>query len=122
MLFVGYNRVHFSQYELYEKYAAMTPGADALDVARDIYSIAPMKDAVAPDFRYKFADLLRTHGGVRIEFHLFSIPTADGDGFDIYLVDEDGLFLGVAVDVAEADIITAATALLDAQKYPGKLK
>jgi hypothetical protein len=109
-MFLAYDKVPFTQYALYEAYALLSPGADAVETAYAIYGssradadMRSMQDAI------RFAVLGEKR--IPVEFTLFAIRDASGVAFDIYFLDEDGLFLAFAAGVAEADVVTSAVAL-----------
>lgn len=76
MVFTAYDKVHFSQYDLYQEYASAVPGVDSFRVAGDL--------------AVRQVEL----GLVISEFRLFPVLNSIGVLFDVYLLDEDGRFLG----------------------------
>jgi hypothetical protein len=107
MIFAAYDKVPFSQYEGYHKYAGLVPGADSLKIALGIFYSAPVG--------HESIDLVRTMNervrALRVipqEFYSFAILNASGEGFDVYLQDEDGLFIACAPATPAEDVLRTA--------------
>ena len=109
-MFLAYDKVHFSQHALYQEYEAMTPGIASKDVAFDIFwsnideKVQAVNDALKAA---KFAD-----GAIPIEYYLFAVLAAEGELFDVYLLDEDKLFVSLSAGVAADDVVTVGTSMV----------
>lgn len=111
MLFTAYDKVHFEQYGLYQEYAELEPGEDSYRVAREIFGVSPKDDVVRVLAEQMNARKLALRIVIE-EFFLYVIRDASGEAFDVYLVDEDNLFLGVATNIAEEDVVRTGERLM----------
>lgn len=112
-MFTAYDKIPHGLYGLYQQYAEMTPGDDARMVAQDIAGSALKGDIV----RILNDEMRVIKWNLKIvaeEFRLFALRDATGDAFDVYLLDEDGLFRGCATGVAEDDVVTTGVRLMNA--------
>jgi hypothetical protein len=116
-MFLAYDRIPYNQHTLYQQYAELTPGADTRFLAQDIAGKAQTSDQTVKDFNEALRWTLIRHNKVPVEFFLFTIRSSDGDTFDMYLMDEDSLFVGVIVNIAEADVLTTGQTMLDAVSF-----
>jgi hypothetical protein len=116
-MFLAYDIIPYQQHTLYQQYAELTPGADTRFLAREIAGEARACDQTVKDFNDALKWTLIRHSKVPVEFFLFTIRSNDGTKFDIYLLDEDSLFVGVTVDIAEADVLTTGQSMLDAVTF-----
>jgi hypothetical protein len=122
-MFLAYDKVHHSQYEFYVQYAETTPGEETKELARDIlYSLGKHDDEVVTGLYEQLTQMLNQDGVVPVEYFLFPIRSVDGDTFDVYLLDEDGLFQSVAVGVAQNDVLNAGKGLLTGLSWYAKSK
>lgn len=114
-MFLAYGSVHYSLYSAYEKYALMTPGSiEACYFARNLLS---PEDKVAKEFNETFFRATsRSTFGIVEEYRVFCVRAADGENFDIYLVDEDQLFMASAPGVTETDVISEGMNLMSKWK------
>lgn len=110
-MFLAYGSVHYSLYSAYEKYALMTPGSiEACAFAQNLFS---PEDEVAKEFNeILFSAARNSTFGIVEEYRVFCVRAADGENFDIYLVDEDQLFMASTPGVAEADVLTEGMNLM----------
>ena len=111
-MFTAYGAVHYSLYAEYEKYALLVPGSmEAAYQARNLFS---RFDTVVKEFNDSFrAACASSAFGIVQEYRVFCVRAADGVLFDVYLVDEDQLFMGSVAGVAEDDVIAAGFGLME---------
>ena len=112
-MFLAYDQVLFAQYPHYEKYALLTPGPEAKTVALDILQTS-QGDAVVKALNTTLYHTVKRNSVVPIEYHLFAIRNTAGNEFDVYLLDEDSIFLACAGTVAESNVVKMGEALLEA--------
>lgn len=111
MVFTAYDKVHFTQYEKYQRYAEMVPGKGAHLFAQEILGNEP-KDSPARLITAELKALKRVLDLVMEEYFLFVIVNAAGDAFDVYLLDEDSLFRGFIPNVTKEDVLDAGEQLM----------
>lgn len=122
MVFTAYDKVHPSQYALYEAYAGMTPGGLASSAASAIVAFG--QDAVVrgldesdilaevEGLNDALRDMIRSQSVIPTDFEVFAIWEASGEAFDVYLMDEYGLFLGCVAGVAQEDVFAVGERLV----------
>lgn len=122
MVFTAYDKVHPSQYVLYEAYAGMTPGGLASSAASAIVAFG--QDAVVrgldesgvlsevEGLNDALRDMIRSQSVVPTDFEVFAIWDASGEAFDVYLMDEYGLFLNCVAGVAQEDALAVGERLV----------
>lgn len=112
IMFTAYGNIHYSLYSVYEKYALLAPGSvEAAYLARYMLSHT---DVEAKEFNETFraACASNTYGIVQ-EYRVFCVRAADGMTFDIYLVDEDQLFMASSAGVESANVISEGMKLME---------
>lgn len=111
-MFAAYGAVHYSLYNGYEKYALLVPGS--VEAAYQARFLQSPTDAEAKEFNKVFftACVSSTYGIVQ-EYRVFCVRAVDGVNFDIYLVDEDQLFMGSITEVSSPDVITEGMKLVE---------
>ena len=110
-MFLAYDKVPFHQYDMYQEYALMTPGPESFRLAE---VIAGSGDEVVRDLWEKLFTLKAQHPDlVAIEYRLYAPRDASGELFDVYMVDEDGWYLGTIAGVKHEDVLAAGLRLME---------
>lgn len=111
-MFTAYGFVHYSLYGAYEKYALLVPGS--VEAAFQARYLLSSFDVDARGFNETFrAACVSSAYGIVQEYRVFCVRAADGVNFDVYLVDEDQLFLGSVAGVAGDDVVAAGFRLME---------
>lgn len=122
MAFTAYDKVHPSQYALYEAYAEMTPGGLASSAASAIVAFG--QDAVVRGLDETgilsevegLNDALQAMVGSQsvlpTDFEVFAIWDASGEAFDVYLMDGEALFIDCVAGVAREDVFAVGKRLV----------
>lgn len=113
--FTAYDKVHFSQYPLYEQYAKSAPGEENFSIAENIF-YASREDEAVTAVNGELRRITDSGSYVPSEHRLFAIRDASGDSFDVYLMDEDRLFVSHVPHVHRDNVVTAGLTLAQAGK------
>ena len=114
-MFLAYDKVLFSQYALYEAYSKLDTGLHSSGVAVDILK-ASAGDEELMNLNEALRKLKMDDGFVPIEYWLFAVRDVTGENFDIYLLDEDSLFVNIAPNVSSFLIKENAKGLLESYR------
>jgi hypothetical protein len=116
-MFLDYDKVPHSAYDLYQQYAEQTPSSDTRHLARIILGHSGM-DTVVSKFREDLHAMKYQQDLVPVEYALFAIRNAaDATTFDVYLLDEDSLFIAVEVGVAQDDVMETGLHMMQQEYY-----
>lgn len=111
-MFTAYGFVHYSLYGAYEKYAFLVPGS--VEAAFQACYLLSSFDVDARGFNETFRVVCASSAyGIVQEYRVFCVRAADGVNFDVYLVDEDQLFLSSVAGVAGDDVVVAGFRLME---------
>jgi len=102
-MFTAYNAVAFTQYALYTKYAELTPSVATAKLAQEIWYAGLEQDAELRKFTKSLNWGLASARLVYSEYMPFAIRSADGEAWDIYLLDDDRDCIAMAAAVPTAD-------------------
>lgn len=124
--FTAYDKVPHTQYDTYQEYALLNPSTpEAAAVALDILSLREADDAtdILRDLliEIKQTSTCTNWDGTEIdlvpwEYNLFAILDTSGDNYNVYLLDEDSIFCGVALNVPAEDVADAGVNLMEAER------
>jgi len=102
-MFTAYASVAFTQYALYTEYAELTPSIATGKLAQEIWQAGIEEDAELRKFSKSLRSSLASARLVYSEYLPFAIRSADGEAWDIYLLDDDRNCIAMAAAVLTAD-------------------
>lgn len=92
-------------------------GVECVRVAWGISGLS-QGDEVVQGFRESVRNLLHADKFLGSEGFMFVCRDASGEGFDVYLLGEDSVFIACAAGVSEGNVMAAAEALI--RDIPGR--